>query len=156
MISLFSILAYMLKSTDPNGIDLFFTMDSKKYHSNKSSVLVDVLWRKKPQGISNISYRLDAVLELYKSDLREQYTPREGRSLFASSKDVRPLTIFIFTDGAWQPKCDVSSAIKKIIDLLVELKLPEKQVGIQFISFGNNPENLKRLQSLDDELNLKG
>jgi hypothetical protein len=41
-----------------------------------------------------------------------------------------------------------------VVKLLQKLGLPAKQVGIQFISFGDNQENLKKLETLDDDLGL--
>ena len=154
MISVFGILAYIVKTADPDGIDLFFTMSADKCHSKDSTTLVKTVRRRQPQGSSNISFRLDSILGKYKSDLRDQYGLRKSRSLWAPKNDVRPLNLYIFTDGAWQPRCDASSAIKNLVDLLVELKLESKQVGIQFISFGENQANLQRLEHLDDELRL--
>jgi hypothetical protein len=42
-----------------------------------------------------------------------------------------------------------------MVETLVALKLPEKQVGLQFISFGDDEEGLKRLKLVDNYLVLK-
>ena len=155
MASVFSILAYMVKTCDPDGIDLYFTMSPDKYHNRNSSPLVEIVEKRGCQGSSNISFRLDSILSDYKSKLKDQYGLRTSHSRFAPKKDVRPLNLYIFTDGRWRPKCDPSSAIKNLVDLLVDLKLEATQVGIQFISFGDNKADLRRLEHLDDELGLK-
>jgi hypothetical protein len=153
MTALFSILAYMVKHSDPDGLDMCFTIDSKKYNSRHTTNLVNALDSKGAQGSSNITFTLDSILNEYKTRLRSQTAQRSALSWW--KKEVRPLNLYILTDGVWQPKCDVFPAIKNLVDLLVELKLDEKQVGIQFISFGNDSDGLNRLERLDSGLNLK-
>lgn len=71
--------------------------------------------------------------------------------MFSPKKDVRPLNLDIFTDAAWQPKSDPDAGIKNLVELLVQLRLEAaKQVGIQFISFGDNKANLEKLEHLDE------
>jgi len=42
-----------------------------------------------------------------------------------------------------------------MVEKLVAHNLPEKQVGLQFISFGDDAEGLKRLRLVDNYLVLK-
>jgi hypothetical protein len=155
MTSVFSILAYIVKECDDDGLDLYFTMSSENNHNNHTTPLVDLIKKRRPRGTSEISFRLDAILENYKSRLLNQHSLRRpGHSMFAPKEDVRPLNLYIFTDGAWQEGSDAAPAIKNVVKLLQKLGLPAKQVGIQFISFGDNQENLKKLETLDDDLGL--
>lgn len=151
--SVFEVLAKIVKSADPDGIDLHFTMSDEVYNSknkwgvNSSSKLVGHVRdrRRKIRGSVNITYRLDAILGPYIAKLTNAY-PRGGT--------VRPLNLYVLTDGVWEPECDPSSAVKNLVDKLRRFGYSKdsKQVGIQFISFGKNTEGLKRLSDLDDNL----
>jgi hypothetical protein len=63
--------------------------------------------------------------------------------------------LYILTDGIWEPNCDAAGPIKNLVNKLNKLDKGRVQVGIQFISFGNNPEALDRLDILDSGLGLK-
>jgi hypothetical protein len=151
--TVFEVLAKIVKSADPDGIDLHFTMSDEVYNSknmwgiNSSSKLVGYVRdrRRKIRGSINITYRLDAILGPYISKLTNAYS-RGGT--------VRPLNLYVLTDGVWEPGCDPSLAIKNLVDKLTgfEYNKDSKQVGIQFISFGKDEDGLKRLKDLDDNL----
>jgi hypothetical protein len=88
----------------------------------------------------------------YKAQLRDQYNFRQGHLDDATKEYVRPVNYYIFTDGRWDLGCEPDSAIKELTELMAELDVEENQVGIQFISFGNDKAGLANLQRLDDEL----
>lgn len=65
-------------------------------------------------------------------------------------KPVRSLNVYIFTDGIWQPECDLKPLIRRVVN---KLKGNEPyKVGIQFISFGEDARGLESLETLDDFL----
>jgi hypothetical protein len=156
--AVFGVLAKIVKSADPDGIDLHFLASDASYNSkrlwggNSSSKLVNHVkrQRQKISGTSNITYRLDSILGPYITSLTNAFSLRRGVS-------VRPLNLYVLTDGIWEPGCDPSSTIKKLVDKLVEFQYPKdsKQIGIQFISFGNDRDALKKLENLDDNLGQK-
>jgi hypothetical protein len=152
--SVFEVLAKIVKSADPNGIDLYFTMSEERYNSkkwgvNSSSKLVRIVneRRHRIRGSSNISYRLYSILALYEMELTNVHNLRRGGT-------VRPLSLYVLTDGVWEPGCDPSSTVKHLVDKLIEFGYPKDshQLGIQFISFGKDPQGLGRLKDLDDNL----
>ena len=152
--AVFGVMAKIVKAADPDGIDLHFTMTEEVYNSrnifgiNSSSKLVGHVQqrRSKIEGTVNITYRLDAILGPYTSKLSNAFSRGGGY--------VRPLNIYVLTDGVWEDGCDASSAIKNLVDKLTAFGYTKdsKQVGIQFISFGKNEVGLKRLKDLDDNL----
>ncbi|KAM3071948.1 hypothetical protein ACMFMG_008416 [Clarireedia jacksonii] len=154
---IFSILAYIVKESDPDGVDLYFTMSSPGEHHNhrKTSRLEKVVRNRKPRGKSDIRVMLDSILNDYTGKLGNQKARRTGLARFAPlEKDLRPLNLYVLTDGVWQERCDAIPPIRRLVDRLVELSLDERQIGIQFISFGNDPTGLDRLGFLDSGLNL--
>jgi hypothetical protein len=156
MCRLFDILAYLVKKSDEDGIDMYFTMAEKKHNSKDVSGLVKIIKQRKNslQGISNINGRLDHVLGEYCRGLRNEVDLRKGRSRFAPQEDKKPLTVYVFTNAQWSRKSDPLPAIKNVVESLTTLGYPSSQVGIQFISFGEDPEALKRLEHYDSGLGL--
>ena len=165
VVPLLDILAYIVKRTDKSGIDLFFTMsDSTCTDEKKTTNLVDVANKHRPpkakegkEHLSNIHNRLSSILGKYERRLKEE----DQRKLRSSQNrpwhahdpnDVRKLSLYIFTDGIWQPEADAFSPIKSIVETLDQFKKPKDQVGIQFIQFGNDTEGSTRLSFLDNGL----
>lgn len=147
MTQLLGIIAYMIKPYDADGLDLYFASSKSKHHEKKSSKLVNILEqrsrRKGVWGDTNMSILLEEVLSGYGNKIRRE------RILHAKT---RPLNVYIFTDANWTRQCDIVPPIDKMVKTLVQHGLPENQVGLQFISFGNDPESLRRLTLVDNYL----
>lgn len=153
--SLINILAYIVKSADPDGIELSYTISPKTVKSKDSSKLVKSIQTTTPEGVSDIGMGLSAILNPYDSTL--QRTFGAPTVAMAALKDVRPLSLYVLTDGLWQPESDAETPIKNIVrTLLKQHKLDRKQVGIQFIQFGNIAEGSRKLNKLDDKLIIEG
>ena len=153
----FGVLAYVVKSADPDGLDLYFTSSLEPYNSKKgygifstssSTKLLEYVHNRKQKidGSTNLDYALDCILGPYINQLE--------RAFKFGGSNVRPLNLYILTDGRWEDGCNPASAIRRIISKLKEFRYPEdsKQIGIQFITFGHNMEALARIQALDDKL----
>lgn len=153
--TLFGLLAYMVKRADPDGIELYFTISDIEKRSKNTTNLTKILERHRPNGTSNIRLRLNSILQAYKAKLNHD-TKHNLPSVFKGStpKAVRSLNLYIFTDGVWQPDCQAADLIRLLVDEVINHKLPKEQIGIQFISFGNDPLGIARLGHLDSELKL--
>jgi len=104
----FGILAYMSKTLDSNGLDLYFTQSREKFHEKHSTQLVAIVRKRmvtKKKGLSDMSTRLEHILEEYISSLKRGQRTGVGK--------VPHLSIYIFTDGIWTPSCDIVPIIKK-------------------------------------------
>lgn len=141
LVQLFSILAYMVKERDEDGLDLYFIRSEKHLCSKHTSSLVQCVkdMKSKLDGLSSPIIRLDTILKDYVRRLRgEQSIPQ--------------LSIYFFTNGVWTPQCDLVPVIDSAVKALKSRNFLETQIGIQFISFGNDPNGLKRLDLLDNHL----
>jgi tetratricopeptide (TPR) repeat protein len=141
------ILAYIVAQNDSDGVDACFSGSELQVHGNNSSQLISTLKRVVPSGEPDIAQRLNQMLH---RDFSQRATSR--RFLPGGS---RPLSLIILTDGNWR-KAETQKAIVEPIKALVE-KLTSsqgdgKQVGIQFVAFGNDSEGLHKLKSIDESL----
>lgn len=156
--ALVGLLAYMVKDSDPDGIELFFTISGIKHRSpkGKSKELTKILHHKTYEGNSNIRSSLQTIVQNYKERLKEPVKPASPWWSFKgrSAEPVRGQNVYVFTDGTWQPDCDPTEIIADLVGDLKEHKVLKEQFGIQFISFGNDPGGLATLERLDQGLNL--
>ena len=156
MIDLFAVLAWMIKDADPDGMELYFTVsDGAPIKSRDTTPLVTALRSKSQVGTTDINLSLTHILDGYKTKLHEQKRHRSRWQIARkSSKDVRPMNLYVFTDGRWEAPANAATPIRNLVKKLEDLGLQRSQVGIQFISFGSDPEGLRRLAVLDDHLGL--
>jgi hypothetical protein len=148
----FYVLAYLLKDSDPDGMDLLYTLSPEKQKSKKPDRLREHLRTVSCGGRTDISLRLSAILREYAENLQVQAKPQRIFGISRKKKQTRPMNLYIFTDAVWQPHCDAAKPVKTLIRKLDELGFPEYQVGIQFIQFGQNQEGINRLEHLDSGL----
>ena len=146
---LFGLLSYMVRDCDPNGLDLYFTNTAKAFRSRNINTLMGELSTRTPKGLPDMRSRFASIIEKYQS----KFGKRKFGNLFRESHP-RKLSLYVLTDAVWQPKIDLTTTIRTLVRSLEDHKLTNKQIGIQFIRFGNEPNSIKRLQKLDSGLNL--
>ena len=149
---LLGLLFYLVKRADLKVVDLHFTSPARHYYRFKTTT--DVLGifdqnRPRSQGHCDMSFNLSFIVGKYQKDLNKIHA---RRSIFDKirSQETRPLSLYIFTDAVWQPKCDVAPVIKALVSTLNQQNLHKQQAGLQFIRFGNSEQGMKRLDDLDN------
>lgn len=150
-----SLLAYILKGSDQDGLDIYFTQTLRNLNSRKSSKLSRSIFETSFRGTTDMRASLARVLKQYTdnfSDPVPQTRTHFGRQL--PSKRQRPLSVYILTDGKWQPT-DVGGYIKSVVQKLIDANRPKEFVAIQFIRFGNDQGSIDKLNVLDCGLGLK-
>lgn len=154
VVKVVSLLAYLLKDSDPNGLDICFTQSTEKMNSAKSKKLSKVVKQVTFQGISSMRTCLSHLLEEHKNKFRT-FTLAPGPWYKKNAPESqRRLSFYILTDGKWQPD-EVGPIITALVDRMKELNLLKEHVGIQFIRFGDDPLGIERLNHLDHGLGLK-
>lgn len=132
------VISYTVKTTDKNGMDLYFASDSVNPQScHNSSAVEKSINKKRPvYGLCDMAKCLDDVLK----DVR--------------SSGMKPTSIYIFTDG----RCsldDKDDGVKKVIyeaiTNLVEARRKPRDLMFQFVQFGRDPDAFKLLKSFDDD-----
>lgn len=141
--SLSHLLMYIVKEMDPDGVDLYFLSSKDRIHLKNSTQMEKQVDRRKPGGMTSLN-RLDEDLVAYRQKI-DQYA--KGYNI----EPPRPRNIYVLTDGALEFREDTQgqSAIKMAVESLNKAKLPRGQLGIQFISFGDNKDWIGKLQGLD-------
>jgi hypothetical protein len=131
---LFEVLSYMVKRTDPDGIELLFTGTTEIYKERHTSKLIKKVQCMPREGKADMKTTLSRVL--YKDSLRWSRTPT---------------SVYVFTDGIWESETDCRKPIKDVVTKLEQHSKPTYHLGLQFISFGTDAVGLSRLRSLDEE-----
>lgn len=141
---------------DPDGLDLYFTTDSKKLRPKTTVEVLKLFDERQAFGLPDMRERFASIIEKYQDHFgKKNFISKLLRPMSTPSKGPRRLTLYVLTDGVWQPECNLKPDISNLVDLLQKNNFPNKHVGIQFILFGDNSAGKKRLKTLDAHLGLK-
>ena len=146
------LLFYLVKRADPNGVDLHFTSPAKHYYRIKTTTdALEIFDQNIPrsQSLCDMSFDLSSIVTEYQRNLAKIHA---RRSIFdrIRCKETYPLSLYVFTDAVWQPRCDVAPVIRSLVNTLNQQNLLKQQAGIQFLRFGDSHECEKWLQDLDN------
>lgn len=144
-------LSYIIGMADSDGVDI---MTGDHRYSSRSGL--DPGFEPHWTLHSDLMITLERTLEMY----RDRIQSTEGLGVINSrfrlrdSKNVKPLTVYILTDGIWM---DELRSIPTLVDsfysgLSDNPNRYEKPLALQFIVFGED-SSWKRLQQLDDSYN---
>jgi len=137
----FETLSYVVKGMSPEGTELFFTASYDTWRRKDTHDLVEYLSKKGTAGETNISYRLNLLLQAYRIRMQVAKTKKGKAAL------VRPMSIYILTNGEWGYGPDPKITIKEMADYLVNQNL-KRQVAIQFISFAKEAKAMQKLNEV--------
>lgn len=149
----FLALSYLAKKMDDDGIELAYAS------SATSKLLKGAHTTRLIQNLERHPYEHDPAKTEASFDglIRKHVVPR------LEDKASKPLSLYIFTDGAWGDDFQSSQAngvdlpIRDLIDRLRRHHWGRTHLMLQFISFGNDPAGLEALSYLDNFLdNFEG
>ena len=149
-----SLLAYMLKGSDEDGLDIFFTQSLHKVNSKRSSKLTSAIDAETFHGISDMRGRLQSLLQEHINKFGTMVPSPKKLWGHAPPQPQRPLSFYILTDAKWQPT-DVGALIKYIVECMKAKRLPKEHVAFSFIRFGEDQASIEKLNVLDSGLGLK-
>ena len=150
------LLAYIVKASDDDGLDLHFTQDSQKFHSKSSKEMSNEAYQKSYRGSSDMRGRLETILHEQIKLFGDPVLPsRPWPRTRKPPRLKKRLSFYILTDAKWQPNNDVGEIIKDITQEMKTKRLPKGTVGIQFIRFGEDQASIEKLDKLDHGLGLK-
>lgn len=113
VISLFSVVAYFVKRLNPKGIEMYFTVSQNMETFKDTTPAISQLRKIRLSAHSHIDIRLEQILIRYLSSLKHQTDHKE--SFWSRPKAVKPLSLYIFIDAAWQ-SCDAVPPIEAMIE----------------------------------------
>ncbi|PTD13540.1 hypothetical protein FCULG_00004522 [Fusarium culmorum] len=130
------VISYTVKVSDKNGMDLYFASDS--CNPRNIQHITDIEHRITNMRIVTACCDMKKCLEDVVKEVKAQ--------------GMNPTTIYIFTDGVWDPDHDpeVDQVIYDAINHLIENGKKPQDLMFQFIQFGSDDEGYKRLKHLDD------
>ena len=151
-----SLLAYMVKKSDKDGLDVFFTQTVAKVNSQRSSKISASIHQVTFGGVPDMRGRLQTILQEHINKfgtLIQAPKPLFGRQ--PPPQTQRPLSFYILTDAKWQPLTNVGRLIKDLVHIMQAKGCPKEHVAIQFIRFGEDQASIAKLDELDHGLGLK-
>ncbi|KAL1622121.1 hypothetical protein SLS54_005186 [Diplodia seriata] len=146
---LLGLLAFIVKGSDDDGIDVHFTSPSTKEINTKSyDTIIDNISAREYSDSHDMAAALKRVLDKFFQ------TPSKGSSR-RRPKTRKPMTCYILTDGQWRDPENVVQELKLFVSRLKENNIMQKgTVGIQFITFGGDEKTNAFFHRLDSNLGL--
>ncbi|KAG8534060.1 uncharacterized protein KY384_000903 [Bacidia gigantensis] len=145
-------LTKILRDQDPDGIDLYFTSSDRKLKARKLKEIRQSMEKNVPDALTNMSHSLSMILQDHSASADRSKTVR---NFLLRRRRPKPLSLYVLTDGVWQPKSDPTGMIRALANDLGDLKVQYHRVQIQFIQFGSDSRAQARLKHLDSELELE-
>ena len=146
----------MVAKHDPDGPELYITSDMKALKPKNDVRMLHELDSRPAKDAPDMRHCFAQIIEKYQN----QFGFRNIRTRLrhwktTPAKGPRKLSLYVLTDGVWQDKTDLRQVIRTLVEHLLQHKLTNKQIGIQFIRFGDDKRGMRRLTRLDLELNLE-
>jgi hypothetical protein len=136
------VISYVAKEADNDGMEVYAasrTAQGPIICKTSSDVESAIGKFKTVEGTCNLRKCLEDIL---KRVLKEH--------------NFKPTSIYIFTDGIWEPGDDqVKAVIRKAIKFLIKHQLPSSALMFQFVQFGSDPEGELRMKKLDDDCKVE-
>ncbi|KAI4087030.1 MAG: hypothetical protein LQ344_007087 [Seirophora lacunosa] len=151
-----SLLAYLVKGSNDDGLDLYFTQNTKKINSKRSREISNKVYNQEFGGIADMRGRLGSILGEHTNRFGTQISSQSLNLIRKSQsprQEPKPLSFYILTDARWQPG-DVGEVIKDVVQKMEAKGLPKEHVGIQFIRFGKDLASIQKLDGLGHGLGL--
>jgi hypothetical protein len=147
----FAALSYILKPMSPDGIELFFAVAYDAWRRKNTSELCELLEKKRVVASpTDIAYRLKLQLQAYGVRVAAETAPPSLKKKDKAKKAaLRPLSLYVLTDGAWKGGADPVPHIKAVAAQLTKAGLRDRaQVTITFVSFCDDAAALQRIQGV--------
>ncbi|KAF2116786.1 hypothetical protein BDV96DRAFT_34877 [Lophiotrema nucula] len=150
-------LAWFVKKVDRDGLELRSAIPVARNQNRWNHIKTSTDVEKIATGLrkyskSNLTHIMDEILDTYRAEMNKEYHRRKQKwvSVAKLTPGLKPMTIYVFTDGVWEPRTDLTDTILRTVDALKATQQPSTQVGIQFIQFGNDPVGTERMEKLDN------
>lgn len=132
------VVSYVAKTADDNGMEVYAASEAAKKPricTTSTQIEKEIGKIKTVEGKCDMGACLNHILD----------------KVLIDGKKVKPTSIYIYTDGAWEPRTNVEQAIYRAIDHLIENGQPTSTLMLQFVQFGRDENGTRHLRSLDDD-----
>ena len=148
-------LAMKLAPLDKDGLDLVFTIGQQKPLNTSGSFAAKVFGRHMQENKPRVPHTAD---EERKTDMTETFGIVFAD--FLKSRKSKRMTLLVLTDGLWRGSRPEQPVERKIANLVRRAlsggdNMEERRLSISFIRFGDYPDAIRRLTSLDDDFSSK-
>lgn len=144
VLRVFETLSYVVKGMSPSGTELFYTISYDTWRRKDTSELVEYVEKRTCAGETDISYRINLELQSYRVKLMNSKPSKNKKDA------VRPKTFYVLTNGEWGPGPDPMTCIGEMAVFLEQRGTPG-QVAIEFISFAQTAEAVRKVNNLASE-----
>lgn len=145
------LLSALVQPYDPDGLDLYFSTSNARLKPKSNKEMLDIFDEQLFYGIPDFRDRFSTIIQRFQDQLgKKNLFSKIRHPKSTPSKGPRRLSLYVLTDGVWQPKGELVEEMRTLVDQLKRHGLPHKYIGIQFIRFGRDTKGKQRLRTLDE------
>ncbi|RFN47668.1 serine/threonine protein kinase [Fusarium flagelliforme] len=135
------VIGYVAKPADDDGMEVYSASGTAKKPrkcKNSSQIEIAVDKMETVEGKCDMGACIDHVLDKVLVD-----------------GQVKPTSIYIYTDGAWEPGTNVKRVVYRAIEHLYKRGQSTRTIMLQFVQFGHDPHGTELLSFLDNECTME-
>lgn len=150
------LLGYITQYADPDSLEVYYTGSFRKSKAKNYADLLKIFNQKSFEEAPhpNVPKILAKILEDYQNQLGKRHIFRPLLGIMPN-RGPRKMSIYVLTDGDWGLQNSLKTHIRSLVNGLSAKNMNDKQVGIQFLRFGNVTDGRKNLEELDCFLGLE-
>lgn len=138
----------LASKVDPDRVEMVFTSNPSKFTKDRHRFLGG--------GPNHMVAKIASHFEKSSTTNGTNMESKMGQILTRVGDTMKPTSIYIMTDGVWQPSTlpggGVEGPIKTLVQRLIGSSRAREFITLQFIRFGHDPIGRERLRYLDDDL----
>lgn len=136
------VISYVAKTADNNGMEVYpasKTAQNPRICQTSSQIEKVIDKMETVDGKCDMGACLEHVFE----------------KLLVNGRRVKHTSIYIYTDGVWEPGTNVKRVVDAAIEHLEKCGQSTRTLMLQFVQFGHDPEGTEYLRFLDNDCTKK-
>ncbi|KAK7995607.1 serine/threonine protein kinase [Apiospora arundinis] len=138
----------MATKVDPDRVEMVFTSNTSKFIKDRRPLFGG--------GANHMVGKIRSHFDKPSAVNSTNMELKMGQILSRVWCSLKPTSIYIMTDGVWQPSTSpgggVEGPLRNFVSRMVQRSRNREFVTLQFIQFGHDPAGAERLRYLDDDL----
>ncbi|KAK8090362.1 hypothetical protein PG997_005323 [Apiospora hydei] len=158
VIKVAKVMSYLMKTLDPNGVEVVSTSKPKNNTTWRRSSKVEGLLTKSFAHGMNADCQMEQALTEVLKGVKPKLQKSQSKylSLPLGGAKASGVSVYVLTSGVWDRSADGTCGVEKPIESLIacmrEHDVGRTEAAIQFVRFGSDARGMKRLDALDDDL----
>lgn len=113
------LLSALVQPYDPDGLDLYFSTSNTRLRPKSNKEMLDCFDQRPFYGIPDFRDRFSTIIQRFQDQLgKKNLFSKVRHPKSTPSKGPRRLSLYVLTDGVWQPKGELVEEMRTLVDQL--------------------------------------